>query len=213
MNTSLPPTTLFRDNEQRSRACRALLSTAGLGHLWTAVGPTDGARAQIADGGACLPPLHRALLLAAWLFWSEQPSPLRVDELLALPEAAVPTCGLLIAVVYGPKAVDAWLTRPASGGFVAGARQTHAAAAQLFDQARAALAEHRSKAIDFTALPDACALGALHMADYAIARGVAPVENDRLRHRRALQMAVHVLGLFARHSATKAAKASLSSEG
>ena len=32
MNLDLPPTTLFRDDEQRWRAFRSLLSTAGLGH-------------------------------------------------------------------------------------------------------------------------------------------------------------------------------------
>jgi len=186
----------FRDRQQRSEACRALLATGELRHLWTECGPTPEARALAYDP-SLLSAGHRALLYAAFSFWSGKPVPLRLDELIGLPEAE-PICKLMTAAVYGPKAIDVWLTRSDDvEGFVASHAEVHATAAELFDEARAVFSEGSAEPINFNAAPDACALGASQMAEYVLMRGVKPVRRDSERHKAAMKLTVHVLGLYA----------------
>ena len=191
--------TCFRDEQQRSSACRALLATGELGHLWTERGPTDEARRLLAE--VPKPPLsagHRVLFLAAWAFWTGERLPFRFDELVGLPEAE-PICKLMTATIYGPKAIDVWLTRSdVREDFVATPEDAHAAAAQLYDEARAVFAEGGDDPINFTAAPDACALGASRMAEYALTKGVKPIRSDKARTKAALELTAHVLGLYAR---------------
>ena len=187
----------FRDAQQRFEACRALLATGELGRLWTEKGPTDEASALAGDPSR-LPAGDRALLLAAFAFWTGKPVPLRLDELIGLQESE-PICKLTTAAIYGPKAVDVWLTRSDDvEGFVATPQDVHAAAAELYDEARAVFAEGGADAINFSAAPDACALGASRMAEYVLMNGVKPVRKDSKRHKAAMELTVHVLGLFAK---------------
>lgn len=187
----------FRDEEQRLRACRTLLAVGGVDGMWDHRGPTHAARAALTEHGIALAPGVRALVLAAWAFWTGEPIPLRLDEVLGLPEAE-PILKLAIAAVYGPDAIDAWLARPDGEGFVSGDdARVHAAAARLFDEARATLAEHGGLPMNMAAAPDACALGVLHMADYAMMVGMPIVDDDDDRHARARRIAVEVLGMFA----------------
>ena len=76
----------FRDAQQRSEACRALLATGELGHFWNEQGPTEEACALAGDPSK-LPAGDRALLLAAMAFWTGKPVPLRFDELIGLQES------------------------------------------------------------------------------------------------------------------------------
>ncbi len=190
----------FRDEQQRSSACRALLATGGLERLWTADrGPTDEARRLLAE--VPNPPFsagHRVLFLAAWAFWTGERVPFRFDEILGLPEAE-PISKLTTATIYGPKAIDVWLTRSdVREDFVATPEDVHAAAAKLYDEARAVFAEGGDDAINFNAPPDACALGASRMAEYALIKGVKPIRADKKRTKAALELTAHVLGLYAR---------------
>jgi hypothetical protein len=186
----------FRDPQQRFEVCRALLATGDLAYLWTDKGPTDEASALARDPSR-MPEGHRALLLASLAFWTGKAVPLRVDELITL-EAAEPICKLLTATIYGHKAIDVWLTRSDDvEGFVASAADAHAAAAELFDEARAVFAEGSQNPINYSSAPDACALGASQMAEYVLMKGVKPVRKDSKRHKVAMELTVHVLGLFA----------------
>jgi hypothetical protein len=186
----------FRDAQQRAEACRALLATGELGHLWNERGPTEDARTLARDPSA-LSAGDRALLLAAWAFETGERVPLRVDELLGLPEAE-PICKLITAAVYGYKAIDVWLTRSDDvEGFVASHAGVHAAAAELYDEARSVFAEGGDEPINFSAAPDACALGASKMAEYVLMHGVSPIRKDKRRYAAAMKLTVHVLGLYA----------------
>jgi hypothetical protein len=196
----------FRDAQQRFDVCRALLATGELGHLWTEKGPTDEASALARDPSR-LPEGHRALLLATLAFWTGKAVPLRVDELITLEEGE-PICKLITATVYGHKAIDVWLTRSDDvEGFIATAADAHAAAAELFDEARAVFSEGGEDPINFSAAPDACALGAARMAEYVLMNGVKPVRKDSKRHRAAMELTVHVLGLYAAIEHERADKA------
>jgi hypothetical protein len=172
------------------------LATGDLGHLWKDGGPTAEAVALL-KGGHDLHQGQRALLLAAWAFWSGEPVPLRFHQLIGLGEAE-PICKLMIATFYGPRAVDVWLTRSDEyEGFVATRADVHGACARLLDGARATFAENSEEAINFTSAPDACALGALKVAEYVLMDGVAPVRRERSRRRKAVELTVEVLGLYA----------------
>ena len=196
----------FRDPQQRFEACRALLATGELAHLWTEKGPTDEASALVRDPSR-MPEGHRALLLATLAFWTGKAVQLRVDELITLEEAE-PICKLLTATIYGHKAIDVWLTRSDDvEGFVASAADVHAAAAELFDEARVVFSEGGQDPINFSSAPDACALGAARMAEYVLLEGVKPVRKDSKRHQVAMQLTVHVLGLFAKIERDLAEKA------
>ncbi len=202
---------LFRDDEQRLRVCRALLATGGLQRYWTARGPTDKARAAatgVPTSEATLSPGDRALLLSAWAFWSGAPNILRFDELLALPEAE-PICKLTIAALYGPRAIDAWLTRSvAREGYVAcDVAEVHDRAANLYDAARAAFGELGSDAMNFSQAADACALGAYQMARMLLCAGAAvrPVADDEAGlHKASRSLTLQVLGLLAAESKREA---------
>jgi len=196
----------FRDPQQRFEVCRALLATGELGHLWTEKGPTDEASALARDPSR-MPEGHRALLLATLALWTGKAVPLRVDELITLEEAE-PICKLLTATIYGHKAIDVWLTRSDDvEGFVASAADAHAAAAELFDEARAVFSEGGQDPINFSSAPDACALGAARVAEYVLLKGVKPVRKDSKRHKVAMELTVHVLGLYAAIEHERAEKA------
>jgi hypothetical protein len=195
----------FRDPDQRLRACRTLLSAAGLARLWTSRGPTAEARKLVAEGLPQMTPEERVVLLAAWALWTGDAPALPLGDVAGC-RGAEPLLQLLIASFYGPGAIDVWLARPDREGYVVGARATHAAAAHLFDDARAVLAEDSEAPVNMNAAPDACALGVRQMADYALIVGVEPIEDDEKRHKKALELAVHALGAFAKLSADAAAK-------
>jgi hypothetical protein len=192
-----PPMDAFRDSHQRALACRALLATGGLERFWTERGPTQEGRALAGAEGATLAPGGRALLLAAWAFWSGERSPLRFDELVGLPEAE-PIAKLAVATIHGPQAVDAWLTRSDEiEGFVGDEEALHAGAARLFDEAARVFAEKGEEPMNFRSTPDACALGALRMADYVLLVGVKAVDDEEARLATATRLTGHVLALSA----------------
>lgn len=200
----------FRDDEQRQRVCAALLRTVGLSRLWTSgCGPTPRARELAGGKATSLKPPQRAVLRVVWALWNDKPVAVTLSEVLGSP-ATAPLLRLLVASLYGPRAVDVWLSRPQPDSFVTGRRGTRAAAARLFDEARAVLAEAGDLPIDFDAAPDACALGVVQMADFALLVGVDAIDDgDETRHAKALRMAVQALGAFAamsRQSATKPKK-------
>jgi hypothetical protein len=188
---------IFRDHEQRRRTCRALLLGAGLERFWSERdGLLDHARATVASDGAGLEAGERATLLAVWSVWSGERSALRFDELVGLA-AAESLFAFVTASLGGPTGIDAWLALREVGGFVTSDAETHAAAARLFDEARASLEEDRDEAMDMSAPGDACALGAVHLADYAMMMGVECVREDKRRRALATQMAAEALGIFA----------------
>lgn len=103
---------LFRDDEQRGRACRALLATQGLGHLWGAEGaPTQEALALLrATPSDRLATGQRCILFVAWALWKKQPwvldelfhESLDVDQLVLVMTLA-------IAMRHGAEMIDVWL--------------------------------------------------------------------------------------------------------
>jgi hypothetical protein len=101
---------MFRDDAQLARACRALLGTARLGHLWTDAGPTVEATELLAANGGPLSSGERVVLLATWAFWNGSGG-LTLAEVLAQMhgEAAEALCFLVMASKYGADAVDDWL--------------------------------------------------------------------------------------------------------
>jgi len=187
----------FRDSHQRALACRALLATGGLERFWTERGPTQEGRALASAEGATLALGGRALLLAAWAFWSGERSPLRFDELVGLPEAE-PIAKLTVATIHGPQAIDAWLTRSdETEGFVGGVDALYAGAARLFDEAARVFAEKGDEPMNFRSAPDACALGALRMADFVLLGGAKAIDDEAARLATATRLTGHVLGLSA----------------
>lgn len=185
----------FRDDEQRLRACRTLLAAGGVERLFTAHGPTREASA-LAEDASVLEPGPRALVRAAYALWKREPNALGFDDLVGLPEAE-PLFKLAIASAYGPDAIDAWLARPSAEGYVCGRAEAEAAAAKLYDEARAVLAEHRDLPMNMGAAADACALGVLQMADYAMMMGMPVIEDDDVRRAEAMRVALRVLEMFA----------------
>lgn len=187
----------FRDALQRTQACRALLATGGLERYWTARGPTVEALALAEANGASLEPGPRALLLSALAFWTGAPSSLRFDELVGLPEAE-PICKLTTATIYGPRAIDVWLTRSnETEAFARDEAEVHAGAAYLFDEARSVFAETGDEALNFRAAPDACALGAHRVATYVLWKGIEPVHDDEERNKAVIALILQVLSLSA----------------
>jgi hypothetical protein len=61
---------VFRDDEQLSRACRALLASVRHAELWTRSGPTPEAMALLERDGGPLSSGERIVLLAAFAFWN-----------------------------------------------------------------------------------------------------------------------------------------------
>lgn len=104
---------MFRDRHQLAHCCRVLLSLAGLQHLWTTrAGPTREALELLEHGGGkrLESPQERALLLAAWAFWTADPR--RIDDLMPSldPPRAHALRSLAMASGAGADAIDAWLT-------------------------------------------------------------------------------------------------------
>ena len=200
----------FRDEHQRLHACRALLATGGLERFWTARGPTEEARALARANGGALTPGARALLLAAFAFWTGEANSLRFDELIGLPEAE-PIAKLTTATIYGPRAVDVWLTRSdETEDFatrdVAG---LHEKAASLFESARAGFAEMGDEAVNFRDAADACALGAYQTARVALCMGVPRLESDVDLHASAKRLTLRALEIVAIDARRKARAARL----
>jgi hypothetical protein len=97
------------DDVLRCRAIEALLGVAGMGDLWTSLGPTRRARACRTD--ADLPEDERVMLSAAWALW-DGTGAIRVasiDRLDATWAAALTE--LVLAFGRGATEVEAWLER------------------------------------------------------------------------------------------------------
>jgi hypothetical protein len=101
---------MFRDDEQRARACRALLATVRLERLWTTHGPTPEASELLQADRSPFSSGERVMLLASWAFWNGSGGVTLAEVLERLdPESAEPLCFLVMAVKYGTDAVDDWL--------------------------------------------------------------------------------------------------------
>jgi hypothetical protein len=101
---------MFRNDEQAARACRALLATARLERLWTADGPGERAVELLDADGGPLPSDARIMLLAAFAFWHGSSS-LRLTEIIETLDLdrSEAICSLLLAMKEGAAAVDDWL--------------------------------------------------------------------------------------------------------
>ena len=107
---------MFRSEAQRARACTALCERAGLFGMWTSSGPSDEATALFEAGGGPLSSGERVVLLAAWAFWNSAETVPLADVIYRLDEKN--TCAiatLMIAVVQGGHAIDAWIVAMESG--------------------------------------------------------------------------------------------------
>jgi hypothetical protein len=101
---------MFRDDEHKAHACRLLLQTVGLDHLWTHEGPTPNAMQLRASDGGTMHARERTVFFAVWSLWSG--SGASVGELVRhLDEQTMATvCALLIAAVSPTaSAVDEWI--------------------------------------------------------------------------------------------------------
>jgi len=102
-------TMLSVDDGQRCRAIEALLGVAGMGHLWSSLGPTRAAR-RLREADE-LPVDERVMLSAAWALWDGSGA-IHVSTIDLLDErSAAALSELVIALGRGPVAVDAWLAR------------------------------------------------------------------------------------------------------
>jgi hypothetical protein len=72
---------MLTDDQQLARACRTLLVTVHLEHLWTGDGPTPEASEFLQADAGHISSCQRAVLLAAWTFWTGS-SGLRLAEVL-----------------------------------------------------------------------------------------------------------------------------------
>ncbi|MCW5831344.1 MAG: hypothetical protein KIS78_02670 [Labilithrix sp.] len=106
---------MFRDDAQISRACRALLASVRMEHLWLETGPTSEAGALLDANGGPLSSGERVMLLAAWAFWNGSGG-LTLAEILASldPERAEALCFLVLATKHGANAIDDWIAEHAS---------------------------------------------------------------------------------------------------
>lgn len=101
---------MFHDDKQLARACRALLATVRLGHLWCDRGPTQEATELLEADGGPLSSGERVMLLAAWAFWNGSGRLTLAEVLERLDcEPTEVLCFLVMASKYGPDAVDDWL--------------------------------------------------------------------------------------------------------
>ena len=102
---------MFRDDNQNARACRALLATIRRAELWTPTGPTSEAVMLLEDDGGPLSTGERVMLLIAFAFWNGSGT-LRFAEIVESldVEPCDAVCSLLVAVKYGSRAVDEWLS-------------------------------------------------------------------------------------------------------
>jgi hypothetical protein len=101
---------MFRDDQQRLRACRALLATVRLDRLWTADGPTHEALELLEADGRPLSAAERVMFLAAWGFWNGSGGVTIVEVVERLDcEPAEALCFLMMASKYDADAVDDWL--------------------------------------------------------------------------------------------------------
>ena len=101
---------MFYDDKQLARACRALLATVRLGHLWDEHGPTEEAAALLEADGGPLSTGERVMFLAAWAFWNRSGGLMLAEVLDRLDlELVEDLCFLVMASKYGADAVDDWL--------------------------------------------------------------------------------------------------------
>ena len=95
----------FRDPQQRFEACRALLATGELAHLWTEKGPTDEASCARAGNPSRMPGGTAPFCSRRSPSGRGRPFSSAFDELITLEEAE-PICKLITATIYGHKAID-----------------------------------------------------------------------------------------------------------
>lgn len=115
---------MWRNDEQRVRACRALLAPLGLAHLWQyeseqnggGPGPSaENCAMYLGRGLAALSHGESVLVSATWVLWNggranRQPT---LDELMhVLDGTNMSNVGtLLVAFAQGGAAIDAWCDR------------------------------------------------------------------------------------------------------
>lgn len=101
---------MFRNDQQRSEACRVLLRSGRLDHLWTESGPTEEACALLAARGGYLSGGQGVLLLVAFDFWNGE-AKVGFDQIAYRLDASRQrrVAELLIALSAGPDAIDQWI--------------------------------------------------------------------------------------------------------
>jgi hypothetical protein len=100
---------MFRDDAQLARACRALLETVRLERLWTDSGPTDEATSLCDRDGGPLSSGERVMVLAVWALWNGGGA-LRFADITQLSGKPLEALGsFLAALSSGSIAVDSWL--------------------------------------------------------------------------------------------------------
>jgi hypothetical protein len=103
---------MIRTDAQTCRALRVLLARVDLGDLWTSEGPTDRAVELLEAGGEPLPPVDRAIFLAAWGIWNRG-GELPFADVVRLDAGHLEAlCSLLVALTRDGVTVEAWIENP-----------------------------------------------------------------------------------------------------
>jgi hypothetical protein len=192
---------IFRNEGQRQRACRAMLVRGGRARFWSEREGSLTREAIAVIEGRELPgvgPDDDAILRAVGAFLGRGRGSM-LHELVGL-QGTEAIFKLAVACLYGHEAIDLWLQRADVEAYLprtADDAVVHAAAASILDEARAVLQEDRDGISNWSAGPDACALGARLLADYAMILGVDRVPDDEERHRLAMELATEALTVFA----------------
>jgi hypothetical protein len=106
---------MFRDDEQRARACRALLNVRQLGRFWGERGPTSECIVVVEDlsegRSSVLSSGEGLLLLAAMTFWTGNHWGLTFADLLGRFDSGAFRAVVLLALSMdaGAEAIDRWL--------------------------------------------------------------------------------------------------------
>ena len=105
---------MFRDDEQKCTAIKALLRPVHLGHLWTDSGPTDHGIELFRDRGGPLSHGQKLMLLAAYDIWNGRGEVTLGDLLSVLDGTNLEALGSLMVALSsmdGQTAVDHWIAK------------------------------------------------------------------------------------------------------
>ena len=100
---------MFTSDSQKATVCKVLLGQVGLGHLFTADGPTEEIEKHWANDGADLEGDARLIVGTVGALWTGEGGP-KVDELRTLsPDNLVAVGSLMRCISAGPEMIDSWL--------------------------------------------------------------------------------------------------------
>jgi hypothetical protein len=100
---------MFTSEAQKATVCKVLLGQVGLGHYFTAEGPTNECLEHWESDGANHDGDTRLILMTASALWTGEGGP-KVEELRSMaPDNMVAVGSLMRCISEGPEMIDSWL--------------------------------------------------------------------------------------------------------